>query len=95
MKQSEEIPFDVRSDIALIRQDVKRVLDHHVEFKQMLAGFQKAIHEEEVERKEEDSFIRAECKEGVSQIYKNVAGYGVTLVVFLTTAILGFLVYRT
>jgi hypothetical protein len=90
----EEPSFDVRFDIAEIKKDLRRILDHHIEFKQMFKKVEDKQHSEELERKHEDSLIRAECKEGVSQIYKNVAGYGIGLVVFLTTGIIGYLAYK-
>lgn len=91
---NQNINFDVELNIQKIQLAQERILEHHIEFKNMFRELGIALRDEEDQRRAADDDIRHECKEGVAQIYKNVAGYGVTTVIMIVGAIIGYIAYK-
>jgi hypothetical protein len=100
--ENNEIPFDVRADIAQIKLTLERVIGHQTEMKIDFKGIGKDLkevvdlfHVEKIERIEGDTKVSNECKESERRIYKSVAAYGVTTIVVMLGGIIGYLAYKT
>ncbi len=92
--EKEKKYLDLDLNIKEIELTQKRILEHHIEFKNMFKEFTEALKHEERERRDSDEEIRYECREGVSQIYKNVAAYGIAIIVTMVTGVVGYIAYK-